>query len=144
MCSPVYLALQFVVMQLFCYFYVSTWIKKTISLAFSLLGSLHARSYARARQRTRARATNRSKFWTGLLLSTNAFTNTCSFHQSLFPPFTIIVIIFILFCTCFCRTTSFKDTGAANLPTSCFMLDCWLVGWDEVLWKDKNYPVKLE
>lgn len=31
MCSPVYLALQFVVMQLFCYFYVSTWIKKNIT-----------------------------------------------------------------------------------------------------------------
>lgn len=29
--SPVYLAIQFVVMQLFCYFYVSTWIKKNIT-----------------------------------------------------------------------------------------------------------------
>lgn len=39
MYSPVYLALlQFVVMQLFCYFYVSTWIKKNITcLLFTLL-----------------------------------------------------------------------------------------------------------
>lgn len=29
--SSVYLAIQFVVMQLFCYFYVSTWIKKNIT-----------------------------------------------------------------------------------------------------------------
>lgn len=44
MCSPVYLALQFIVMQLFCYFYVSTWIKKNVWLAL-FTWSLHDRAY---------------------------------------------------------------------------------------------------
>lgn len=38
--SPVYLAIQFVVMQLFCYFYVSTWIKKNITSPLSFFRCL--------------------------------------------------------------------------------------------------------
>lgn len=44
-CSPVYLALQFIVMQLFCYFYVSTWIKKNTVWLGLFTRSLRDRAY---------------------------------------------------------------------------------------------------
>lgn len=41
--SSVYLALRFVVMQLFCYFYVSTWIKEKYHLFSVYLGRCELR-----------------------------------------------------------------------------------------------------